>query len=98
MTQLYLGAPSVIPCLRGELFPPPMKLLDRYILRQFLWNYAIALTVLIGMFVVMDMVFKFDSFVVTDDAASCRRRWPGDSAGPWPSCGTSATTTSTSRS
>ena len=40
-----------------------MKTLDRYILRQFLWNYLIFLAVLIGMYVAFDMVFQFDKVV-----------------------------------
>ncbi len=40
-----------------------MKLLDRYVLFLFLKNYLISLTVLIGMYVVMDMVLRFDDIV-----------------------------------
>ncbi len=43
-----------------------MKLLDRYVLTLFVKNYLISLTVLIGMYVVMDMVFEFDKIVVVD--------------------------------
>ena len=41
-----------------------MKLLDRYVLSTFLKNYVISLAVLIGMYVVMDMVFNFDEILV----------------------------------
>ncbi len=37
-----------------------MKLLDRYILVSFIKNYLISLMVLIGLYVVLDMVFNFD--------------------------------------
>ncbi|HZZ44542.1 MAG TPA: LptF/LptG family permease [Tepidisphaeraceae bacterium] len=40
-----------------------MKTLDRYVLSAFLKNYLIAFFVLIGMFVILDMVFKFDDIV-----------------------------------
>ncbi len=43
-----------------------MKLLDRYVLSLFVRNYVISLTVLIGLYVVMDMVFEFDKIVVVD--------------------------------
>jgi lipopolysaccharide export system permease protein len=43
-----------------------MKILDRYVLRLFLTNYLISLTVLIGLYVVMDMVFEFDKLVSVD--------------------------------
>lgn len=37
-----------------------MKILDRYVLRSFLMNYLISFMVLIGMYIVLDMVFAFD--------------------------------------
>jgi lipopolysaccharide export system permease protein len=37
-----------------------MKILDRYVLASFLKNYLISFMVLIGMYVVLDMVFNFD--------------------------------------
>lgn len=40
-----------------------MKLMDRYILVAFLKNYIISLAVLIGLYVVMDMVFDFDKLI-----------------------------------
>jgi lipopolysaccharide export system permease protein len=40
-----------------------MKILDRYVLILFIKNYLISLAVLIGLFVVMDMVFNFDHLV-----------------------------------
>ncbi len=40
-----------------------MKLFDRYILWLFVKNYLISLTVLIGLYIVMDMVFGFDKIV-----------------------------------
>jgi lipopolysaccharide export LptBFGC system permease protein LptF len=46
-----------------------MKLLDRYVLSLFLKNYVISLTVLILLYIVMDMVFKFDQIVTVDKTA-----------------------------
>ncbi len=40
-----------------------MKILDRHVLFSFLRNYFISLMVLIGLYVVLDMVFAFDEFV-----------------------------------
>jgi lipopolysaccharide export system permease protein len=40
-----------------------MKILDRYVLRSFLVNYLISFMVLIGMYIVLDMVFNFDELV-----------------------------------
>src|SRR5215213_2005379 len=37
-----------------------MKILDRYVLSTFLKNYVISFMVLIGLYVVLDMVFNFD--------------------------------------
>src|SRR6185503_14623324 len=37
-----------------------MKILDKYVLISFLKNYLISLMVLIGLYVVLDMVFNFD--------------------------------------
>jgi lipopolysaccharide export system permease protein len=40
-----------------------MKILDRYVLVTFLKNYLISFMVLVGMYVVLDMVFNFDELV-----------------------------------
>lgn len=40
-----------------------MKILDRYVLITFLKNYVISLTVLVGMYVMMDMVFHFNDLI-----------------------------------
>jgi lipopolysaccharide export system permease protein len=40
-----------------------MKLVDRYVLSTFLKNYLISFMVLVGMYVVLDMVFNFDELV-----------------------------------
>lgn len=40
-----------------------MRILDRYVLRTFLFNYLISFLVLIGMYIVLDMVFNFDELV-----------------------------------
>src|SRR5450432_2951410 len=40
-----------------------MKILDKYVLWSFLRNYLISLMVLVGMYIVLDMVFNFDELV-----------------------------------
>jgi lipopolysaccharide export LptBFGC system permease protein LptF len=45
-----------------------MKILTRYILLSYLKNYLISLFVLIGLYVVLDMVFNFDEFAVSQEA------------------------------
>lgn len=47
-----------------------MKILDRYVLRLFLFNYVISLVVLIGLFIVLDMVFNFDELVEARERAA----------------------------
>jgi len=50
-----------------------MKLIDRYVIFSFLRNYVISFMVLVGMYVVMDMVFNFNHMVevqATPGAAS----------------------------
>ena len=37
-----------------------MKILDRYVLVTFIKNYLISLFVLLGLYIVLDMVFNFD--------------------------------------
>src|SRR3954463_12146833 len=46
-----------------------MKIIDRYVLWSFIKNYAISLMVLIGMYVVLDMVFNFDELTEIRSAA-----------------------------
>lgn len=43
-----------------------MRILDRYIVLAFIKNYIIAMGVLIGMYIVMDMVFHFDELAKTE--------------------------------
>src|SRR3954453_4120870 len=45
-----------------------MKIIDRYVFSSFLRNYLISFMVLIGMYVVLDMVFHFDELVDVDTA------------------------------
>ncbi len=45
-----------------------MRLIDRYLLRAFVTNYLISFFVLVGMYVVLDMVFNFDEFVAVKAA------------------------------
>jgi lipopolysaccharide export LptBFGC system permease protein LptF len=42
-----------------------MRILDRYVISAFLKNYLISFFVLVGMYVVLDMVFNFEDFVPT---------------------------------
>lgn len=46
-----------------------MKILTRYILYSYLRNYIISLFVLIGLYIVLDMVFNFDEFAVSREGA-----------------------------
>lgn len=39
-----------------------MKIIDRYVIFSFLKNYLISFMVLVGLYIVLDMVFKFDEF------------------------------------
>jgi lipopolysaccharide export LptBFGC system permease protein LptF len=47
-----------------------MKILDRYVLRLFLFNYLVSLVVLMGLFIVLDMVFNFDELVEARERAA----------------------------
>ena len=49
-----------------------MRILTRYILTSFIKNYLISLGVLIGLYVVLDMVFNADDFAVARDAQGAR--------------------------
>ncbi|MBC8109226.1 MAG: LptF/LptG family permease, partial [Anaerolineae bacterium] len=40
-----------------------MKILDRYVLVSFLKNYLISLMVLLGLYIVLDLVFNFDELI-----------------------------------
>ena len=46
-----------------------MKIIDRYVFFSFLRNYLISFMVLIGMYIVLDMVFHFDNLSKVDSAA-----------------------------
>ena len=46
-----------------------MRIIDRYVFFSFLRNYLISFMVLIGMYVVLDMVFHFDELVEVEAAA-----------------------------
>ncbi len=45
-----------------------MKLIDRYVAISFLKNYLISFLVLVGLYVVMDMIFNFDELVEATSA------------------------------
>lgn len=40
-----------------------MKILDRYIIRQFLLNFLILFVVLVGLYVLLDLIINFDEFI-----------------------------------
>ena len=46
-----------------------MKIVDRYVLTTFLKNYLISFLVLVGMYIVLDMIFNFDELVEYKDKA-----------------------------
>src|SRR6478735_8681244 len=48
-----------------------MRIIDRYVLFSFIKNYLISFMVLIGMYIVLDMVFNFD------DLAGLKSTTPG---------------------
>jgi lipopolysaccharide export system permease protein len=48
----------------------PMKILDRYVILSFIRNYAISFMVLVGMYVVLDMVFNFNNMVTFQPQAT----------------------------
>jgi lipopolysaccharide export system permease protein len=45
-----------------------MRILDRYIIRSFLVNYLLALGVLVGMYILLDLVVNFDNFTQSANA------------------------------
>src|SRR3954466_8721734 len=47
-----------------------MKILDRYVLVSFLKNYLISFMVLIGLYIVLDMVFNFDELAEVKNTAA----------------------------
>src|SRR3954468_7335383 len=47
-----------------------MKILDRYVLVSFLKNYLISFMVLIGLYIVLDMVFNFDELAEVQNKAA----------------------------
>jgi lipopolysaccharide export system permease protein len=47
-----------------------MKILDRYVLISFLKNYLISFMVLIGLYIVLDMVFNFDELAEVQQKAT----------------------------
>jgi len=47
-----------------------MKILDRYVLISFLKNYLISFVVLVGMYIVLDLVFNFDDLANPQNAVT----------------------------
>jgi len=39
-----------------------MKLIDRYVVTTFLKNYLLSFLVLVGMYIVLDLIFNIDEF------------------------------------
>jgi lipopolysaccharide export LptBFGC system permease protein LptF len=56
-------APRVAPRTTRRFGGPLFSTIDKYVLSSFLKNYVISFFVLIGLYVVLDMVFNFDEFV-----------------------------------
>ena len=57
---------QLIPSFTGNLATDnflTMKILDRYVIISFIKNYLISFMVLVGMYVVLDMVFNFNNLV-----------------------------------
>ena len=40
-----------------------MKILDRYVILAFLKNYLLSFMILVGLYVVLDMLFNFDDLM-----------------------------------
>ena len=40
-----------------------MKILDRYVIASFLKNYLLSFMILVGLYVVLDMLFNFDDLM-----------------------------------
>ena len=61
----------------GNLTYTLMRILDRYVLKTFLKNYLISLMVLVGMYIVLDMVFNFGDLVdvKSNEQASVQSSW-----------------------
>src|SRR6188508_3300679 len=63
------GRPSITQHPPLTIHQIPMRIIDRYVFSSFIRNYLISFMVLIGMYVVLDMVFHFDELVDVDAAA-----------------------------
>ena len=46
-----------------------MRLIDRYIVRNFLFNYLLAFTVVVGLYILLDLIVNFDQFTHAQAAA-----------------------------
>ncbi|HVX86054.1 MAG TPA: LptF/LptG family permease [Phycisphaerae bacterium] len=47
-----------------------MRLLDRYIIRSFIVNYLLALGVMVGMYILLDLIVNFDNFTKAAQVAA----------------------------
>ena len=52
-----------------------MRLLDRYIIRSFLFNYLLAFCIMVGLYMVMDLIINFDKFTKGTNAAAEAGGW-----------------------
>lgn len=70
------SSPRSAPMAQRRFGGPLFSTIDKYVLSSFLKNYLISFCVLIGLYVVLDMVFNFDEFVqvsgrdASDDSGS----------------------------
>lgn len=44
-----------------------MKIIDKYIVKAFIWNYIISLFVMVGLYVIIDLYLNLDEFLKGDD-------------------------------
>ena len=59
--------------------PCVMRILDRYVVVTFLKNYVLSFMILIGLYIVLDMLFNFDDLmsVQTREGLSGFASWTG---------------------
>lgn len=47
-----------------------MKIIDKYIIKAFLWNYIISLFVMVGLYIIIDLYVNLDDFLTGPDGQS----------------------------
>src|SRR5947209_8060232 len=60
-----------------------MRILDRYIVRAFIFNYLLALVVLVGMAILLDLIVNLDSFSKSASAAAAQAANTSASSAIW---------------